>query len=166
MRVLLKMTIDCSPDAAWRAIRSPAVLTAVSKPLTVFTSTEPGGFPELWPAGVHPVEVRAAGLVKIGDQTIDISYPVENTGIAGVPATLSGVRMMRDSGRGLSGPLSLISRWQHTMAIAEAPGGKTLYRDQLVFEAGLLTPLLWPMYWAFWQWRAIGIRRLAPSWQE
>jgi len=154
MRILLKLVLDCSPDAAWRAIRSPAVLTAVSAPLTVFTSQEPDGFPELWQAGVHPVEVRAGGLVKIGDQTIDIAYPIR----------ADGVRMMRDTGRGLSGPLAIITRWEHTMAIAPAPAGRTLYRDQLEFEAGPVTLLLWPVYWAFWQWRAIGIRRLAPHW--
>ncbi|WP_213815860.1 hypothetical protein [Glaciihabitans sp. dw_435] len=155
MRVLLKMVLDCDPDDAWRAIRSPAVLTAVSAPLTVFTSLEPGGFPELWPAGVHPVRVQAAGLVTIGVQTIDIAYPERS----------DDVRMMRDSGRGLTGPLALITRWQHTMAIAPAPGGRTLYRDQLVFEAGRMTLLLFPLYWSFWQWRAFGIRRLAPGWR-
>ena len=29
MRVLLKLTLDCTPDAAWRALRSPAVLREV-----------------------------------------------------------------------------------------------------------------------------------------
>lgn len=72
--------------------------------------------------------------------------------------------MMRDTGRGLSGPLALITRWEHTMAVASAPGGRTLYRDQLKFEAGPITALVWPFYWAFWQWRALGIARLAPRW--
>ena len=149
MRVLLKFVLDCDPDDAWRAIRSPSVLTTVSSPFTVFTSLEPAGFPETWPAGDHPVTVSAFGIVPIGEQVIAISYPQRT----------DGIRMMRDTGRGLSGPLALVSRWEHTMAIEAAPGGKTLYRDQLVIEAGALTPLLWPMYWAFWQWRAVGIRR-------
>ena len=182
MRVLLKLELDCPPDAAWRAIRSPAVLTAVSAPFTKFTSMKAGGFPEQWPAGVHPVQVRALGGFKLGEQTIDISYPVGGTsgtegpaaagagdgfGPADIPGDVQSgaVRMMRDTGKGLSGPLALVTLWQHTMAIAEAPGGKTLYRDQLVIEAGALTPLLWPLYWAFWQWRAIGITRLARRWK-
>ncbi len=154
MRVLVKMVIDCTPDAAWRAIRSPAVLEAVSRPFTVFRSLEAGGFPELWEAGVHPVAIAAGGLWPIGEQAIDIAF-AERPG---------GLRIMRDSGRGLSGPLALVSRWEHSMAISPAAGGRTLYRDQLVFEAGLLGPLLWPVYWAFWQWRAHGIRRLATGW--
>jgi hypothetical protein len=161
MRVLLKLVLDCDPDDAWRAIRSPAVLTAVSAPFTTFRSLEPGGFPEQWPAGVHWVEVRAAGLAKLGEQTIEISYPS-----AGSAPGRRGVRMMRDTGRGLSGPLAWITQWEHTMAVAQAPDGRTLYRDQLVFEAGRMTLLLWPAYWAFWQWRSVGLRRLAPSWRE
>jgi hypothetical protein len=52
------------------------------------------------------------------------------------------------------------------MAVSSAPDGRTLYRDRLVFEAGPVTVLMWPVYWAFWQWRAIGMRRLAPGWER
>ena len=153
MRVLLKLVLDCSPDAAWRAIRSPEVLGEVSFPLTTFTSLEPGGFPELWEAGEHPVRVKAFGVVPIGEQVIGISFP-----------ELPGVRAMRDTGRGLSGPLALVTSWQHTLTVAPAAGGRTLYRDQLKFEAGSVTLLMWPVYWAFWQWRAFGLRRFANRW--
>lgn len=155
VRILLKLVLDCEPDAAWRAIRSPAGLTAVSAPLTVFTSREQNGFPPLWSAGVHPVGVKAAGLVPLGEQTIDISFP----------DAPEGVRMMRDTGRGLTGPLAVVTYWQHTMAIAAAPGGGTLYRDRLVFRAGRATVLLWPLYWGFWQWRGRRIRLLARGWR-
>jgi len=154
MRVLLKLVLDCAPDAAWRAIRSPHVFRQVSAPLTQFTSLEVGGFPELWQPGEHPVSMSALGLCPVGQQVIDVSFP-------DAPA---GVRIMRDGGRGLSGPLALVTQWEHSMAISAAPGGKTLYRDQLVFSAGVLTPLLWPLYWAFWQWRGAALQRLAPTW--
>ncbi|QYH35305.1 hypothetical protein [Salinibacterium sp. M195] len=154
MRVLLKLVLDCDPDDAWRAIRSPHVFQEVSAPLTRFSSLAVGGFPELWPAGEHPVGMSAFGLCPVGQQVIDVSFP-------DAPA---GVRIMRDSGRGLSGPLALVAQWEHSMAISAAPGGKTLYRDQLIFSAGVLTPLMWPLYWAFWQWRGVALRRLAPTW--
>lgn len=153
MRVLLKIVLDCSPDAAWDALRDPRVFAAVSAPLLSFESLEAGGFPDRWDAGDHPVRVRAAGLVPMGEQVIGISFP-----------ELPGVRAMRDTGRALSGPLRVVSRWQHTLTVAPAPGGRTLYRDRLVIGAGALTPLLWLVFWAFWQWRAIGMRRLAPTW--
>jgi hypothetical protein len=157
MRVLLKITLDCPPDAAWLAIRSPRVLGEVSAPLTGFRSLEPGGFPDVWEGGDHRVAVTAFGMIPIGEQMISISYPP-------TPAGHPDVRMMRDSGGSPEGTLAAITYWQHTLTVAPAPGGKTLYRDQLVFEAGPLTLLMWPMYWAFWQWRAIGMRRLAKGW--
>lgn len=154
VRVLLKLVLDCSPDAAWVAIRSPRVLAQVSSPFTSFESLEPEGFPDVWLAGEHPVLVKAFGLVPIGEQIIGISFP----------PTKPGVRMMRDTGRGLSGPLATVTKWRHSLAVAETAHGRTLYRDQLEFEAGALTLLLWPVYWAFWQWRGSGMKRLAASW--
>ncbi|WP_341952922.1 hypothetical protein [Salinibacterium sp. TMP30] len=154
MRVLLKLELDCDPEDAWRAIRTPQVFRDVSYPLTQFTSLEAGGFPELWQPGDHPVQVSAFGKFPIGEQLIAVSF--ENSP--------GGLRIMRDRGRGLSGPLALVSHWEHSMAISAAPGGKTLYRDQLSFTAGALTPVMWLMYWAFWQWRAAALKRLAPTW--
>ncbi|EAR25742.1 hypothetical protein A20C1_07678 [marine actinobacterium PHSC20C1] len=154
MRVLLKLVLDCDPDDAWRAIRSPHVFQEVSHPLTQFKSLEVGGFPELWQPGEHPVKVSAFGRFTIGQQIIRISFDDDEPGI----------RIMRDTGRGLSGPLALVSQWNHSMAISATPDGRTLYRDRLNFNAGLLSPLVWPMYWAFWQWRGAALKRLAPTW--
>lgn len=155
MRVLLKLVLDCSPDAAWRAIRSPDVFRAVSAPLTTFISLEPGGFPEFWPTGEHPVLGKAFGLLPIGEQVIDISFPEPR----------GDVRFVLDTGRGASGALTAVTTWHHTMAVSPQAGGRTLYRDQLRFEAGPITVLLWPVYWAFWQWRALQLKRLAPGWR-
>jgi hypothetical protein len=176
------MVLDCPPDAAWRAIRSPSVLMLVSAPFTTFESLEPDGFPKIWPAGVHRAKVSALALVQIGEQTIDISYPVggasgsgsykedgagDGFGPGDIPRAVraGGVRMMRDTGRGVSGALKSVTKWQHTMAVSDADGGRTLYRDRLVFEVGALTPLAWPLYWGFWQWRALRIRRLSRTWK-
>ncbi len=154
MRILLKFVLDCEPDAAWRAIRSPVVFAAVSSPFTTFKSLEPEGFPETWPEGPHQIEGRAFGILPAGRQFIDLSFEERD-----------GVRLMHDSGGGVSGPLALITRWHHTMAIAAAPGGRTLYRDQLVFGAGALTLAVWPALWAFWQWRGLRLRSLAQGWR-
>jgi hypothetical protein len=154
MRVLLKLSLKCPPDAAWRAIRSPVVFRAVSSPFTTFTSLEPGGFPESWPAGEHPVLGKAFGVLTLGEQIIDISFP-ERT---------DDVRVVVDSGRGVTGLLTTVTLWHHTMAVSPLPGGRTLFRDELKFEAGAATPVMWVIYWVFWQWRALQLRRLAPSW--
>jgi hypothetical protein len=155
MRVLLKLQLDCAPDAAWRAIRNPEVFRAVSAPFTSFDSLEPGGFPDSWPEGEHLLRARAFGLAVIGEQTIDLEFRESR----------HGVRSVRDTGRGLSGPLAMVDRWEHTMAVSALPGARTLYRDQLIVEAGALTPVLWVGFWAFWQWRALQITRLARDWK-
>ena len=156
MRVLLKLTLNCDPDDAWRAIRNPAVFTAVSSPFTRFVSLEPGGFPDSGARAITPCGSPRSGWCRSGEQVIGISFPDGP----------DGVRLMRDSGRGVSGALAAISHWEHTMAVASAPQGRTLYRDQLDFGAGPLTILIWPVFWAFWQWRALGLMRRAPSWSD
>jgi hypothetical protein len=31
-------------------------------------------------------------------------------------------------------------------------------------KAGILTPVAWYTMWAFWQWRGMRLRQLAPTW--
>lgn len=157
MRVLLKLILDCDPDAAWRAIQSPAVLREVASPVLDFESLEPENFPTMWQPGAHPVRALAGRSLPVGEQVIDISFP---------PTRVPNVRIMRDSGKGLNGMLALMTRWDHRMAISADPAGtgKTLYRDQLIFEAGGLSAAVWPTVWAFWQWRGAQLKRMAPSW--
>lgn len=157
MRVLLKLILDCEPDAAWRAVRSPAVFREVSSPLLEFSSLEPAGFPSIWTPGEHPVSVRAAGLVPMGQQVIRLAMSEDR---------IDGVRIVRDTGYGISGPVAATTAWDHRMAIAPDPAGtgKTLYRDQLKFSAGRVSALAWPSFWAFWQWRGIRLHQLAPTW--
>src|SRR5215218_9034171 len=89
MRVLLKLELDCTPDAAWRAIRSPAVLREVVAPWLDFDSLEPDGLPTVWPEGRHRVRALAFRRYPAGEEVVDVSYP------GGLP---SGVQMLRDAG--------------------------------------------------------------------
>jgi hypothetical protein len=52
------------------------------------------------------------------------------------------------------------------MAVSPSDDGRTLYRDRLDISAGMLTPLVWVGVWAFWQWRAFQLTRLAPRWRD
>ncbi len=155
VRIVLKLELDCPPDAAWKAIRSPSVFRAVSSPLIRFISLEPGGFPEQWSEGGHRVKAKVLGFVPMGSQVISASESHRN----------DGVRVMRDNGPPLTGALAVIRSWQHSMAISAAPEGRTLFRDELVFSAGIANVPVWIAMWAFWQWRAFRIRALAPSWR-
>jgi hypothetical protein len=154
MRVLLKFELDCTPDAALSALLDPSVFRAVSAPFTTFESLEPGGFPRVWTPGPHRLVGKAFGIVPIGEQVVDLTV-----------LDRRGAQIVRDSGGGVSGSLALISDWQHSMAVAPLPDGRTLYRDQLVFGAGLLSVPAWVALWAFWQWRGARIRSLSQQWR-
>lgn len=155
MNIFLRLTLECTPDAAWKAIANPEVFRAVSGPILHMRSCEPEGFPDAWREyGPHRIKIWLFGVLPMGTQTIDISF-TERPG---------GVRMMIDSGEPKSGLMTVIKSWDHRMAISAAPGGKTLYRDRLVVKAGMLTPVVWLSMWAFWQIRAKKIKQAARSW--
>ena len=165
MRVLLKMVLDCEPDAAFHALRSPAVFRQVSAPLMAFDSLDPGGYTDTWTDGEHRVAMKPLGLVAVGEQIIDIHTEERLDHVHGRHENPVLVRIVHDTGRGLTWPLTLTTSWHHQMAVSAQADGRTLYRDQLEFSAGVLTPLVWAAYWGFWQWRGIAIRRLATSWR-
>ncbi|MEW2012793.1 MULTISPECIES: hypothetical protein [Microbacterium] len=158
MRILLKLELDCTADAAWRALHSPRAVTELYGPLLDMapmaallpTSFEPG-------ADV-PVEIRALGLLPVGQQLIHASdrYTEDANG---------PVRIFRDSGIPLTGPLAALDVWDHQMAVSPLPGdpSRTLWRDRLTI-GGIAAVPLWPMLWAAWQYRGIRLRALAPTW--
>ncbi|THG29639.1 hypothetical protein [Naasia lichenicola] len=156
MQVFLKLILDCEPQAAWRAIQSPAVLREVMSPALGFQSLEEKGFPTRWPPGEHPVTMKALFL-PIGEQIINIEYPERRH---------VGVQIMRDNGRGVSGATSVFRVWDHRIAIAADPAGtgKTLYRDRLKFDAGVLSAAAWPVLWSVWQYRGLRLQQEAPTW--
>jgi hypothetical protein len=159
MRVLLKFVIDCDPDAAWRAVHSPRAVAELYGPLLDLDPLVPGGLPTSWSPGDDvPVQLSALGVVPMGRQLIHMSERV-------VEGPDGPVRIFRDSGIPLTGPLSSLDVWDHQMAIAPAPGDptKTLWRDRLVI-GGPTALALWPVLWATWQWRGARIRALAPTW--
>ncbi len=157
MRILLKLVLDCDADAAWRALHSPTAVAELYGPLLAMQPlVDP---PTAFTSGTDlPVQLRAAGVVPAGRQLISVTE--RETSDAHGP-----VRIFRDSGIPLTGPLSSLDVWDHQMAVSAAPGdpARTLWRDRLVI-GGAAAPLLWPVLWAAWQWRAVRLRALAPTW--
>lgn len=155
MNIFLRLTLDCTPDAAWRAIAKPDVFREVSSPLMRITSKKPSVFPDVWTGDApHTVNLYMFGIIPMGTQSIDVHF-TERPG---------GVRMMIDSGKPLSGPMTIIKNWDHRMAVSAAPGNKTLFRDRLVVRAGLLTPIVWLGLSIFWQFRGAKLTRSAKKW--
>ncbi|MDQ1129391.1 hypothetical protein [Microbacterium sp. SORGH_AS_0888] len=155
MRILLKFPIACDADAAWRALHSPAALAELYGPLLSLDQLGPA--PTRWEPGMDAaVSLSALGLLPVGQQLISISDRVVTTADG-------EVRILRDSGTPLTGPLAALDVWDHQMAVSPLPDGRCLWRERLVI-GGRAAPLLWPALWATWQWRAGRIRALAPSW--
>ncbi|MDN4616266.1 hypothetical protein P5G50_17590 [Leifsonia sp. F6_8S_P_1B] len=191
MRVLLKLILDCDPDAAWRALQSPTAFREVALPWLDFRSDEPAGFPTTWGGegagsgsasasasgsaagfesgsrggGEHRVRVRPLGAFTVGTQAIRLDT------LRSTDPREGATRILRDSGGGTGGLLAALPHLDHRMAIAPDPAGpgpdgrlRTLYRDQLIVRAGVLTPFAWYTLWAFWQWRGRRLKQLAPTW--
>ncbi|GIT79843.1 hypothetical protein LLS1_15120 [Leifsonia sp. LS1] len=165
MRVLLKLILDCDPDAAWRALQSPTAFREVALPWLDFRPDGPDAFPTVWGGGEHRVRVRALGAITVGTQAIRLDT------LRSSDDRERETRILRDSGGGTGGVLSALPRLDHRMAIAPDPAGpgpdgrlRTLYRDRLIVRAGVLTPVAWYTLWAFWQWRGHRLRALAPTW--
>ena len=159
MRIVLKFVIDCDPDAAWRALHSPRAVAELYGPLLDLEPLVPDGLPSTWhPGDDVPVQLAAFGKVPMGRQLIHASERF-------VDEPEERVRIFRDSGIPLTGPLSSLDVWDHQMAVSPAPGepGRTLWRDRLVF-AGPTAAILWPVLWSAWQWREARVKALAPGW--
>jgi hypothetical protein len=159
MRILLKLVIDSDADAAWRAVHSPRAVAELYGPMLDLSALDVRGLPTTWTPGDDvAVQLSAVGAVPMGRQLIHVSERF-------VDEPHGRVRIFRDSGIPLTGPLSSLDVWDHQMAVSPAPGdpAKTLWRDRLVI-GGPTAPALWPVLWTMWQWRAARIRALAPTW--
>jgi hypothetical protein len=125
--VELSTTLDCTPDEAWRRVRTSALLMHVAAPLIRFAPVGDKAFPETWTPGEYRASMWLLGVLPIGWQAVVISEP----------APEGQTRFIRDNGYG-----PLIKRWDHWIAIRPGEGGTAHYTDTVHIEAGALTPLI------------------------
>lgn len=155
MYVQLRFTLPCAPDDAWRALRSVAVLRELYGPaLSLYRVS--GIEADEWAAGDARFALRLFGVIPLGQQDIVVSFERARSG---------DVRIFRDSGGAVTGPLALLTGWRHRMAVAADPAhpGHTLYRDRVEFH-GPFAAISWPVLWTIWQWRGRRLRSLARTW--
>lgn len=159
MQVMLKFRLKCTPQAAWKALHSPSVGFELYGPVIRVQPVDP--LPRRWQSGDHAViALKLFGAFPLGVQSIKIhDYESQFDG--------QRVRIMRDHGGPLSGPLSLLRHWDHQMGISEVPNhpNKTVWRERLEID-GVVAPLFFPVLWVIWQLRARRLRRLAKRWQS
>ncbi|KAA9089017.1 hypothetical protein [Microbacterium radiodurans] len=171
MRILQKLVLDCDADAAWRALHSPRALAELYAPVMGLEPLAAEGMPtSLEPGADVPVQMSAFGmpvgrqLIHVSDRRVTERIAAAETG-NGSDGGESTVRILRDSGIPLTGPLAMLDVWDHQMAVSPAPGDptRTLWRERLVI-GGAAAPALWPVLWATWQWRSMRLRQVAPTW--
>ncbi|MFV0320657.1 MAG: hypothetical protein ACK5IN_09935 [Microbacterium sp.] len=166
MRILLKLEIGCDVDAAWRALHSPRAVAELYGPIVDLDPLDPAGLATSWASpsvgvdGAVGVQLRLASILPLGRQLI---HPGDLT--LTDPRDGEPVRVLRDAGIPISGPLAALDVWDHQIAVSPSPHHpeRTLWRDRLVI-GGAAAPLLWPLLWGVWQWRAARLRVLAPTW--
>lgn len=154
---MLKLVLDCDADAAWRALHSPRAVADLYGPLLDMAPLA-GEMPTRLEHGKDvPVALRLGPWV-LGRQLIHTTDRFTSS-------REGDVRILRDSGIGLTGPLAALDVWDHQMAVTAAPGdpARTLWRERLTI-GGWAAPALWPGLWAVWQWRAARLRTVAPTW--
>ena len=149
MRTLeLSTDLNASPDAVWDAVRQPKLLLHVAKGVLSFKPVHPPAFPDYWEPGEYEVAMYWKGFLPVGRQIIGVSFPEPK----------NGVRYVRDNGRS-----GMIRTWDHLIAIAPAPDGRTRYTDTLRLEAGALTPFVFLFASRFYRHRQRRWRALADN---
>ncbi|UCR88534.1 hypothetical protein [Mycetocola spongiae] len=173
MYVQLRFPIECSPEEAWRALRSVAVVREIYAPLldvrpvSPFIPAEPGASlaaedvlapGTMWEPGEVECEIRLLGVIPLGRQIIRVNFERSRDGSADI---------FVDTGGATAGPLKFLRGWRHRMAVAPDPADptRTLWRDRVEFH-GPAAPVFWFLLWSLWQVRGASIRRLAPGWSE
>jgi ligand-binding SRPBCC domain-containing protein len=147
MRLDLATEIDAPLEVVWRHVRTSALLRHVAAPLITFYALEPSELPEIWVEGRYRVGLKIFGWLPFGDQWIVVEHVETPEGYA-----------VRDNGSS-----RLIRRWDHHITLTDAGGGRTLYRDTLDLEAGLLTLPVYAFAQVFYRHRQRRWRELARS---
>src|SRR5690349_2905095 len=107
MFVILRLELDVDADVVWDGVRSTGTMPALYAALLTRAAGGPGQLPTRWNDGdVAEVQLSVAGVLHGGRQLIDIRL-----------RRRGGIRMLEDHGAPTSGPLTVITRWRHRMAV-------------------------------------------------
>lgn len=143
--ICLHTFLPCSAEEAAAHLKKPSLLLYVARPLVVFSPCRNETLPETWQAAAYRLNMHLFGLVPLGWQIVDISYPAADC------------FTMLDNGRG-----ALIRRWRHTITVKPQNGG-CLYRDHVEIDAGRLTAPMATAARLFFRHRQRRLRHLAAN---
>lgn len=135
-RVHRRTILEAPYDAVVDAIRRPAVMQHIARPLVDIRPADPDSFPEYWSESRYRTRLYGFGVLPLGWQDIEVAF-------AEIEADAHFVG--RDRGRG-----RLIEVWDHRLDVARRDADSCFYADTLDIEAGLLTlPVAASARWLF-----------------
>lgn len=147
MIVQRETVLPCTPDAAWREVKRPALLIEVAHPLVTLKPVEPATFSAEWPAQQR-VQLRSYLLqfIPLGLRTLYFEQ-IDND---------ARVIQTREHDR-------LIRKWDHRIEIRPNGDGKTRYSDTVEIDAGLVTLPVWLFARVFYwhrqrRWQSVAAR--------
>ncbi len=144
MRISLSTELPCSFEAAIDAVKRPALLFHIARPLVTFVPDPETIVGPRWEEGTHWYRLRLFACVPFGRQAVRITFDESADRLR-----------LRDNGYS-----RLIRKWDHLITIERGPD-RTLYRDELDLDAGLLTPFVWLFARGFYAHRQRRWRQLA-----
>jgi hypothetical protein len=145
MKVHVQTELDCLPERVWNEVQKSALLLVVAHPIVRIEPVDEVDFPVCWAEGAT-IRCRSYlfGVVPLGVRTIFLER---------IDQAAREIQSREND--------PLVRRWDHLITVAAADGGRTLYRDMVEIEAGLLTLPVWLFASGFYRHRQMRWRRLA-----
>jgi hypothetical protein len=146
MRLKLQTRLNARVDDVVTHVLTSRLLMHVASPLVVFLPIRPAQLPDVWRPGRYLVGMKLFGVIPMGKQWINISFPNTNE-----------VRafQMLDDGEG-----DLMRRWRHLITVTSTPSGQTCYADEVDVDAGWLTLPVFVWTYGYFLYRQVRWRRL------
>jgi hypothetical protein len=132
MKIRLSTVYDCPHLEFVEYLQRTESFRFITWPLLTFKPKK-GVWPQRWLMGRDVFTFRFLGIVPMGKQQINISYPSQ--GVAAKDRVV-----LRDDGQG-----TLMKRWDHWVTVTPRGKSQTLYLDEVEVSARYLAPILTPL---------------------
>lgn len=126
-------------EQVWVLLKQVATLHYVAKPVVTFKAISPNVFPAEWIEADFETGLILLGFIPFGRHHIVIEIP---------QPIADDKKVLIDNGYG-----ALISEWKHTITLVKKSESHTMYSDEVMIRAGVLTPFVWTFAWLFYRWR-------------
>jgi hypothetical protein len=139
MKIQLNYCLDMPLPKVWSRLKKVSTLHYVANPILKFKAINPANLPQEWSDGDYETALLLFGFIPFGRQHIVIEIPNE---------VKNDTKILIDHGYG-----SMVQTWRHTITLVRKTDSQTLYQDDVVIQAGVLTPFVWIFAWVFYRWR-------------